>query len=273
MLKVAIYLTLALNVCNTLAQTGVGVCPDSIHVFQINDLEFNFTIDGIDEGQTVQWDFGNGTILEGTSSVTQLFSEGIFLISATFMDADCPWNGPTVLSVEIIVTPCWLSLSYVQRVEGLFTFTASGNPEVYPMYWEMGDGTQIVETWVVDHIYAPGTYEACCWVVTSFCHDTMSACIEVTIDEVVINTNEHFDGNIELEVNIFPSPVNDMLNIQHTDASKIHAIRICDLTGKVMLEYKGNFQQISTAGWNSGIYIIEFSGEDASVLRKKFIKR
>lgn len=265
-------LLLLMNVCCLHAQSGTGICPDSIFIFQLNDLAFDFTIEGIDDSESVQWNFGDGTVVVGAESVQHVFSEGTFLITAIFMDADCPWDGPTVLNVEITVAPCWLSLSYVQRNEGLFTFTATGFPEVYPMYWEMGDGTQIVETWVVDHQYAPGTYEACAWVVTSFCYDTMYACIEVTIDDVVIHTAEFFGGSIKSGMNIFPSPVHDVLNIQPTILFNIRGIRIYSVFGKMIYEYNGIIQQINTEGWHSGTYVIEFLCEDGTTTREKFVK-
>ena len=269
MFKIVISLLLLINGSYLHAQSGTGICPDSIIIFQLNDLEFDFTIEGIDDGETVQWDFGDGPVVVGTENEQHVFSEGTFLITAIFMDADCPWDGPTALSVEITVTPCWLSLSYVQRNEGLFTFTATGFPEVYPMYWEMGDGTQIVETWVVDHQYAPGIYEACAWVVTSFCYDTMYACIEVTINDVGT-----FDREYNQVVNIYPSPANEFITIEKTHGG-IGVVEIFDIYGQRIIAEKlsDHLTRVEVSSWPPGLYSVRYSNDRHKLSRKILISR
>jgi hypothetical protein len=161
-----------------ISQTN-GICPDSLQTTFINYSEYSFFIAGIDDDQTVSWDFGDGFTAVDDSLISHAFMAGTYLITAIFFDADCPWDGPSLLSTELIVEACGIEISYVETKTGLFTFTAVGIPEEYPMYWDMGDGSQIVETWVVDNIYEPGMYEICAWYYTEFCPDTVEACVEM----------------------------------------------------------------------------------------------
>lgn len=163
---------------NALSQTN-GICPDSLQITFINYSEYSFFIAGIDNDQSVSWDFGDGFAAVDDSLISHAFMAGTYLITAIFFDADCPWDGPSLLSAELVVEACGIEISYVETKTGLFTFTAVGIPEEYPMYWDMGDGTQIVETWVVDNLYEPGTYEICAWYYTEFCPDTVEACVEL----------------------------------------------------------------------------------------------
>lgn len=161
-----------------ISQTN-GICPDSLQTTFINYSEYSFFIPGIDDDQTVSWDFGDGFTAVDDSLISHAFMAGTYLITAIFFDADCPWDGPSLLSTELVVEACGIEISYVETKTGLFTFTAVGIPEEYPMYWDMGDGTQIVETWVVDNFYDPGTYQICAWYYTELCPDTVEACVEM----------------------------------------------------------------------------------------------
>lgn len=156
-----------------------SVCPDAIETNLIYYSEYSFSIEGIDEGVQVIWNFGDGTELLDDSLTTHAFMAGSYLITAIFFDADCPWDGPSLLSTELVVEACGIDIGFVEAKTSLFTFTAIGFPEEYPMHWDMGDGTYIEETWVVDNLYEPGTYEICAWYYTEFCPDTVEACVEL----------------------------------------------------------------------------------------------
>lgn len=156
-----------------------SICPDTITSNLINYSEFSFVIEGTDEGAQVSWNFGDGIEQLDDSATTHAFMAGTYMVTAIFFDIDCPWDGPTVLTTEVVVEACGIDISFVEAKTSLFTFTAIGFPEEYPMHWDMGDGTTIEETWVVDNLYEPGTYEICAWYYTEFCPDTVEACVEL----------------------------------------------------------------------------------------------
>ncbi|MBL7942665.1 MAG: T9SS type A sorting domain-containing protein [Flavobacteriales bacterium] len=173
--------------CGMFEGCEAAICPDSIIVNQLDSVTFEFSIDGIDEGQPVTWNFGDGTEIVDDATIEHSFPVGTFLVTATFMDMDCPWDGPTILSTTVsIYTDCSLALSVEAGEDGAFTFTATGEPITLPLYWDFGDGTQIEATWVTDNNYNPGTYLVCAWFVNELCPDTTSACIELVVEQQVI---------------------------------------------------------------------------------------
>jgi PKD repeat protein len=77
---------------------------------------------------------------------------------------------------------CTLELAAIELEPGLFEFTATGNPEVYPMIWNFGDGASLEATWVTNHIYtSPGVYTVCAAIETDAC-GVLEACTEIEVN-------------------------------------------------------------------------------------------
>lgn len=186
-----------------------GFCPDSILISISEEYHYYFEIDGLEEGAVVTWDFGDESATEVGSVMYHTYEMGIYVVTASFEDQDCPDNVPSVLTIEITVDECFLTLSYVEVKPGFYTITASGYPEKYPMYWDMGDGTTIVETWVVDHIYDPGAYQVCAYITSKFCADTLSACTEIVFDPTQI-AEPTTDSELAM---VFPNPASTSLRL------------------------------------------------------------
>lgn len=250
----AVFMLNFITICS-IAQVGDGICPDVITDFQVNDVDFDFFIVGIDDGIEVIWNFGDETELIDDDSISHTFVAGSYIVSATFMDADCPWDGPTILTVTVVVSECWLELNYVQGKNGLYTFTATGYPEKYPMYWTMGDGSEIVETWVVDNIYEPGSYEVCCWIITPFCADTVKACVEFTYTIDIDVESSSSPG-----FSVFPNPGFEQFTISGLRNSG-SVITLFDISGRKIIVQPtyGNSTQIDLSEVNDGIYFLKFS--------------
>ena len=67
-------------------------------------------------------------------------------------------------------------------------------------------------------------------------------------------------------VNIFPNPANQSLNIGAEDMT---SVRVCNLLGQVVMERKanGNTLSINTSDWNEGLYIVTICTESGTVTR------
>ncbi len=77
---------------------------------------------------------------------------------------------------------CTLALNAVEIEPGWFEFTAIGNPEVYPMFWDFGDGTTLEATWVALHNYTePGDYVVCSHIQTDAC-GVLEACTTIVVE-------------------------------------------------------------------------------------------
>jgi hypothetical protein len=77
--------------------------------------------------------------------------------------------------------------------------------------------------------------------------------------------------NLELnDLSIFPNPTSSFLTIQSNNL--ISPISIYDITGKLVLQNKGNSNEIilEISNLNSGLYFIKSNSQNSS-LRKRFI--
>ncbi len=251
------------------AQSSDGICPDSIFASTNDDFTYSFSIPGVDEGTVVNWNFGDETELADDDSVTHTYAMGVYWVVAIFMDADCPWDGPTVLQLEIVVDECYLSLSFVESKNGLFTVTAEGYPEKYPMFWDMGDGTTIVETWVVDHIYDPGTYEVCSYIVSDFCADTLSACVEIVYDPLAMD----FELMPSLSISIFPNPTQKLIQIVSEEI--LSEVLILDGSARCLKHiqpFSKNYI-IQIDDLSPGFYFLECLCEGHKIVKRFIIER
>jgi endonuclease I len=69
---------------------------------------------------------------------------------------------------------------------------------------------------------------------------------------------------------VFPNPANDILNIQSDKA--ISALKIINLSGRIILTHKQNQNQIQIQNLSPGVYILEASFENGKTARTKFCK-
>lgn len=244
-----LFISVIIVQCHFNAQANDGICPDSIIVFQHNDLEFSFQVENAEPETVITWSFGDGIEVTGGTEITHVFEEGNYTITAILMDGDCLWDGPYTITADIVVSPCWLELSYVALKEGFYTFTATGYPEKYPMYWEMGDGTSIIETWVVDHQYAPGTYEVCAWITSDFCYvDTLEACVTFTY-EITEAVNEVSHQTISL----YPNPTSGLLQLSET---QIDHLTLTSGEGKLLWECRACHGPLDMRTHQDGVYFL-----------------
>ncbi|HMC96276.1 MAG TPA: FG-GAP-like repeat-containing protein, partial [Flavobacteriales bacterium] len=75
-----------------------------------------------------------------------------------------------------------------------------------------------------------------------------------------------------LELNIFPNPAEDVLNITSDQDLSNRIVSIFDITGKSVLTTTLRHGQVDIAGLNSGLYILQVLG-DNGMLQRKFTKR
>ena len=105
-----------------------------------------------------------------------------------------------------------------------------------------------------------------------FCSIHGAASMSGTITVKVLATEE---TNAESEVNIYPNPTSDLLNISKMK-STIKSVYIYDLAGKKIKSIEGydieKNSKIDVSGLETGTYIIEILA-DKNVIRKQFIKK
>lgn len=107
-------------------------------------------------------------------------------------------------------------------------------------------------------------------------HETDSDTIIFRVNELLGLDTETFIGTI---INLFPNPVNEILNFSIRDNSKILNLEISDISGKVIKSFQfsnqgnGEFENsIDISDLNSGVYFCRFSN-GANQITHKFIKQ
>ena len=70
----------------------------------------------------------------------------------------------------------------------------------------------------------------------------------------------------EHNINIFPNPVSDILNIKNISSVKILEFRILSTEGKTLLNFSGNLESVDVSSLANGSYILELKAQE-------FIKR
>ncbi len=82
-------------------------------------------------------------------------------------------------------------------------------------------------------------------------------------------SNADFESNNSFVV--YPNPVKEILYIENYLNRNIETIRVVDVSGKVVLEQKGNERSVNLSNLNTGFYIV-FITSEGKVSSQKIIK-
>ena len=83
-------------------------------------------------------------------------------------------------------------------------------------------------------------------------------------------SNNNFDNNTKID--IYPNPVNEILNLDLSNNELIERLSIYDVTGKTVLEIKDiSNHQINVSSLEKGVYIIDIKTQIGS-FKEKFVK-
>ena len=92
-----------------------------------------------------------------------------------------------------------------------------------------------------------------------------------TFEALITNTLSIDDSQLALSnVKLYPNPVNNILNIELSNAIAIESVTILDLNGRTVLTSK--VSSINTSQLQSGFYVARVDTEVGSITRK-FIKK
>jgi hypothetical protein len=74
-------------------------------------------------------------------------------------------------------------------------------------------------------------------------------------------------------IQIYPIPVNDIINLEYVEDISINRVIIYDIHGRQVLFITKNISQINVQNLKTGIYFISIENDAAEILTKKFVKR
>ncbi len=240
------------SLCSNLTIT----CPAPNAAFNssINFLSATFTDISTQSPISWLWDFGDG------NTSTQQNPTNTYDIGGTYTVCLLVSNDCEVDSVcnSITVSPCTLPVAaFVDSSFTLTTYftntstTSYGNPSYF---WDFGDGNTSTQTDPVHTYAADGTYTVCL-IITDSCGSD-SSCISVTVPQGLGMPD--YENSIE----IYPNPVNDVLNIElKTDAKGF--IYAADGRPIRQLILISGHNTVSLDEFQSGIYVLSIETDTA----------
>jgi trimeric autotransporter adhesin len=85
------------------------------------------------------------------------------------------------------------------------------------------------------------------------------------VEGFVVLSSETFVNNF---LKMYPNPVEDILYVENSLNRNIETIRVIDVTGKVVLEQKGNERNVNLSNLNPGFYMVLITSEGKSTSQK-----
>lgn len=160
------------------------LCPDSMIQSGLCGNRYFDVL--VSDYESVSWSMDSEP-LTGNAPHLELngLSSGLHEVCAYVETIGCPEGAEICLEVDIddcTYTSCQIELAAIDLGNGAYEFTAYGLPEVYPMFWNFGDGSSLAATWVVIHQFTePGTYTICGSVTDDECFGLVQGCITVDV--------------------------------------------------------------------------------------------
>jgi hypothetical protein len=241
---------------------------------------------------TASWNFGDGYLGSGNSTLHTFASAGAFPVTMTVTAGWC--TGTVVQSVNVTGIPCIADPSF--SLAPTFTpqyWTATPN---YPWNtvaaeWNWGDGNTSNVLYTSHTYNSPGTYSICL-TVTASCGSTASACVNQYINRttqdnnivfiqvvapmlILVKENEHTE-NI---YTIYPNPSAGEFNLSMNKGGEKFEVKVFDVVGNLVEEKSydntggGLKADIDLRTSPAGIYFIRISDGKNKYVKKVIINR
>ncbi|MFM7309749.1 MAG: PKD domain-containing protein [Flavobacteriales bacterium] len=167
-------------------------CPESLVAEAMDCNTSVFHITGID-GVQVNWNFGDGTLLTGTTTAEHTYaSNGIYVVYAIVIAPDCPQANPNgvltfVYTVQIncaqneCPTSLWSGPSATCQTMQFEVGAAS--PDVSVTWYPGDDSGPITGGYFLEHAYTnPGIYSVCAYYTSSACPSGIELCTDIVVE-------------------------------------------------------------------------------------------
>jgi len=78
----------------------------------------------------------------------------------------------------------------------------------------------------------------------------------------------------ESSIQVFPNPADDFATIQLNGIDEPYTVRVTDMTGRLMMEERGNRSTIgiTTNNWPSGVYAVSIETSSIKLNRKLIVR-
>lgn len=92
------------------------------------------------------------------------------------------------------------------------------------------------------------------------------------LDSISLTTNLSTISNLISNINIYPNPTENFLNISNPNNVEIKNISVVDINGRIVKNQSDSLSQINVSDLNSGVYFVTIEAAEGKTT-KKFIKQ
>ena len=85
-------------------------------------------------------------------------------------------------------------------------------------------------------------------------------------------TNLSTISNLISNINIYPNPTENFLNISNPNNVEIKSISVVDINGRIVKNQSNSLSQINVSDLNAGVYFVTIEAAEGKTT-KKFIKQ
>lgn len=246
--------------------------------FTTGNTDAYFTSSSAGTGLFHSWNFGDGTTsnLENPSHIYT--SNGLFNVCLTVSSNDSlnPCSDTICHDIWIFDStgaPCNANFTFTTgSLDANFYSSSAGTGHSH--FWDFGDGaTSNLEN--PSHVFASnGDYYVC---LTVSSNDSLNPCSETVCDTVsILDTISGLNDLGLNNVNIYPNPANDFVNVSIEGGITTGKIRLVDLTGREMklTTIETEITRIGLSDIPDGMYMVQLFDENNQLrLTKKFCKK
>lgn len=237
------------------------------------------TINGA-SGDIVYWDvgflnvFNNASNAMAAGTVQKLFSqlpESTSVGNPTFSK-----NSPYIIAFDLIEGSTYKIMGAnieANQVTEIFengglgypSFNNSDQQLVYEYSWLFGTDIGLIELEDNKINSTPGSET----IIVEFGRFP----VVFSNGERVLSEIENSD--LELNLEIYPNPVGDVLTVEIPFAENASKVEVFDMTGRVIYntDYPTNKFQLQTTSWNAGVYQIVVTINDGNKISKQVVKK
>jgi hypothetical protein len=92
------------------------------------------------------------------------------------------------------------------------------------------------------------------------------------LDSIILTTNLSTISNLISNINIYPNPTENFLNISNPNNVEIKNISVVDINGRIVKNQSDSLSQINVSDLNAGVYFVTIEAAEGKTT-KKFIKQ
>lgn len=107
----------------------------------------------------------------------------------------------------------------------------------------------------------------------AFRYQTIVNWFDVSIDDIAISQPLSVDDLLlETEIEIYPNPSSEWVNVKLEEGIQLSALRITDINGKEIQSYNPLDRRLDISELSSGHYLLQLVSEDHSVVKKLVVE-